>query len=409
MSRNKFHKLIILVLTMTILVGGLVGCKKKEKEEEDLADKYIPVEVEEINKATLENARTFNGQVVANEEVMVIPKMVGTVERVNVKLGDRVSEGQTLFVIEQEDMMSNIKQSEVAINLAQKGVQQAQNAIETARINKTTTEKNAAQSKVDLDRMKTLFEEGAIPKSQLEQAELGYTSADSQLKTVDSQIAQAEISLSQAQEQVRQAELSHSQLLDNFENTVVKAPMSGIVSSLDVKRGQIVTNSQPAAMIVDTSKIYVEVEVIEDVVNNLKKGQEVSLNIPAAFKKPIKSKIEYISSTADVSNKLYSVKAYIDNKDNVAKPGMSGDLTLNIDQLDNSIALARDTILNIDGEDFVFLVEGDKAIKNPIETGADFGEFLEIKSGLQLGDKVITKGHHYVDDQTLVKVVGGED
>ena len=279
---SKLKKLIILFLTMSLLISSLVACGKKEVQE-DLEEAYIPVQVEEINQASLENSRTFNGQVVANEEVLVIPKMVGIVDSVNVKLGDQVNEGQTLFVIEQDDMQKNIEQSQVSINLAEKGVQQASSAVDSAKINRKTTEENALQSKVDLDRMKILYEEGAIPKSQLEQAELGYLSSDSQLQTVDSQIIQSEIALSQAKDQLSQAKISHSQLLDNFQNTIVKAPMTGIVSSLDVKRGQIVTNSQPAATIVDAKKVYVEIQVIEDMVNNLEIGQEVTLNIPAAF------------------------------------------------------------------------------------------------------------------------------
>ncbi len=405
---SRFKKLIILFLTISLLISSLVACGKKEVEEE-IEEEYIPVQVEEINQSSLENSRTFNGQVVANEEVMVIPKMVGIVDSVNVKLGDQVNEGQTLFVIEQDDMNKNIEQSKVSINLAEKGVQQASSAVDTAKINRKTTEENALQSKVDLDRMKILYEEGAIPKSQLEQAELGYLSADSQLQTVDSQIIQSEIALSQAKDQLSQAQISHRQLLDNFQNTIVKAPMTGIVSSLDVKRGQIVTNSQPAAIVVDAKKVYVEIQVIEDMVNNLEIGQEVTLNIPAAFKNPVKSKIEYISSTADISNKLYTVKAYIDNNDNLAKPGMTGDITLSTDNIANTIAVARDSVLTMDGEDFVFIVEDNRAVKRKIEIGSDFGDFLEVKSGLQLGDQVIIKGHQYVDDGSLVKLVGGED
>ena len=88
---------------------------------------------------------------------------------------------------------------------------------------------------------------------------------------------------------------------------------------------------------------------------------------------------------------------------------MTGDITLSTDNIANTIAVARDSVLTMDGEDFVFIVEDNRAVKRKIDIGSDFGDFLEVKSGLQLGDQVIIKGHQYVDDGSLVKLVGGED
>lgn len=402
--KKRFLNFLILLVTLNLV---LVGCRKKEAEDLVKED-YIPVEIEEISKKNLNKPRTFKGRVNSNEEVLVIPKLMGTVESVNIKLGDKVSMGQTLFTIDSSDIKRNLEQSKVAIDLARKGVSQAETVLNTAKINRTTTNENMLQSKLDYERAETLFKEGAIPKVQLEQSKLAFLSSDSQLKTVDSQIVQAEISLEQAHDQLTQAEISKTQVLDSLNDAAVTSPLTGVVSSLEVKLGQIVNNAQPAAIIVDNSKVYVEIQVMESVVNKLKQGQKVGLRVPAATEKEFASTIEYISPNADMQSKLYTVRAYVNNKDGLLRPGMTGEISLSTDEIKNTIAVPRDAILEEGDRSFVFVVEDNKSVKKEVTLGEDYDSFIEIKSGLKLGDKLITKGQHYVSDGKEVKVMEGE-
>jgi len=400
--KNKMFKLLSLTLALSLL---LVACGKKKGEELEKED-YIPVEVIDIKKQSLNNPRSFKGKVVANEEVSIIPKVMGTVETVNVKLGDRVSKGQVLFTVDASNIQRNLDQANVSIDLASKSVAQAESVLNTARVNRNTTEESMLKAKLDLERSEELYKEGAIPKAQLEQAKLGFLSSDSQLKTVDSQIVQAEIGLEQAKDQLNQANISKNQILDTYNDTVVKSPLGGVVSTLDVKVGQIASNAQPAAVVVDNSKVYIELEVIESVVNKLKLGQSVKAKIPAAFNKEVSSTIEYISPTADIANKLYTVKVAIANPDNKVRPGMTGEVNLSTDEINNVIAVTRDVILNNNGEDYVFVVKDNRAVKKVVKLGRDYDDYVEIKSGLNVGDKLIVKGHNYVDDKKKVKVMG---
>ncbi len=407
MKNYKFKRKSLFFILILILSFSLISCTKNEEDKEEV-EEYTPVEIEEIGEENVSNSRTFNGDVVANKEVLVLPKMIGTVESVNVKLGDKVNKGDVLFTIEQKDINRSIDQSRVSVDMARKGISQSENAISTAQISKSTAQENYNKAKIDLERAEILFEEGAIPESQLEQAKLGYVSAKSQLETVDAQIRQAQIGLDQAKDQLNQAEIAYNQVKDNLDNTVVRAPITGVVSSLEVKEGQIVNNSQPAAVIVDLSQVFVEISLIEDLVTELAQGDVVRVKVPAVSNQEIASKIDYISPTADVANKLYTVKARLENNENKIKPGMTGEVKIDLDKLSNSIALKRDSIIKQDEKNYVFILQGDKAKKVEVELGDDFGDYVEIISGVSLGDSLITKGQHYLEDGGLVKVVGGD-
>ena len=395
--------LFILVLTLTLTS---VACGKKDVVDVEVEEDYIAVETQKVEQGTIANTKRLNGRVVANEEVMVMPKVPGIVESVNVELGDRVNKDTVLFVLEQDDMSKGIQQAEVAVNLARKSIEQAQNSFETAKVNYELTKEKLNKAILDLERTKELYEQGAVSKAQLEQAELA--ALPNQLEVAEKQVNQAEIAVKQAEEQLNQAEVSYSQAVDNLDNTVVRAPMEGVISTLNVKKGQLASNGQVAVTIVDLDKVYIQIDLTEDIVNRLEIGQEVEVKIPAAFEGSRTSIVDYISPTADVGNKLYSVKIYIDNEDKKIRPGMNGEVNLNIDKIDSVIAISNNAVLDEDGENIVFVVEDNRAVRKVVELGFDNGEYVEIKEGLSEGEELIIKGQHYVEDGIKVKVIRGE-
>lgn len=396
---------LMLILTLVIISSGC-GRNKDQDIPASVEEDYTPVETRLVEKVSIGNARSFDGTVMANEEIMVMPKIPGTVEVLNVELGDRVNKGDLLFKIDQKDVSNGVQQASVAIELARKGVEQANNALNTANMNYELTKQQMEKANIDLERTRQLYEEGAVSKSQLEQVELA--ASPNQLELSKSQINQAATSVQQAQEQLKQVQLSYEQAQNNVDNTVVTAPISGVISSLNVKLGQLASNAQAAVNIVDIDKVYLQINLTEDLVNKIFIGQSVEVEIPSAFEGSRTSTISYISSTADVGNKLYSVKIYTDNGDNKIRPGMNGEVQLEIDTMDSVIAIDKGSILDEDEKEVVYVVEDGFPVKKIVETGFNPGTCIEIKSGLNEGEELIIKGHHYVKEGKKVKVIGGE-
>lgn len=405
MSRRVGNRLCLFILLVLLTITS-IACGKSKDVDVEVEEDYIAVETQEVIKGDIANTKRFSGRVVANEEIMIMPKVPGTVERVNVELGDRVTKDTILFVLEQDDISKGVQQAEVSINMARKGVEQAQNGLETAIANYELTKERVDKAIVDLERSKELYDQGAISKAQLEQAELAASS--NQLEVAERQISQAEIAIKQAEEQLSQAEISHGQAVDNVDNTVVKAPIDGIISTLNVKKGQIASNGQVAVTMVDLDRVYIQIDLTEDVVNRLELNQEVEVSIPAAFEGVKTCTVDYISPTADVGNKLYSVKVYIDNEDKKIRPGMNGEVNLNIDKIESTIVVNSNAVLDDEGEKVVFVVEDDRAVRRVVELGFDNGEYVEVKEGLVEGENLIIKGQHYVEDGRKVKVIRGE-
>ena len=401
-------RIVSLFLVVMMLMVFFVGCSNKTNEVDETQEtkNYTPVEVDNAKIKSIENIVNVNGKVAAKDEVSIIPKAMGTVTKVNVNLGDDVEVGTVLFNIEQQDMELTVSQASNGVDLAQKSVAQAENGLETAKTNYELNKEKIENAQLNLERTRALYEEGAVSKSQLEQAEL--SASDKNLDVLLAQVTQAEIGYQQSLNQLKQAQISYEQAVNGLNNTVVEAPMKGVVSSLNVKQGQIVGSGQVAATIVDMDTVYVQISVVENVVNKIKEGQEVEVSVPAVFDGYIKSTIGYISPTADPMNKLYTVRLYLDNKEYGIRPGMTGSVRLSLDSVDEAIVIKSDAVLDKDGKKVVYIVENDMAVEKEVETGLDTGELVEIISGINQGDSIIIEGQHYVSDGDRVKVVRGE-
>ena len=375
--RKKF---IAYLLIITLIISLSVGCTQKEKQDNTQVEQenYVPVEVQNVSLQTIYNEVTFSGKVYPEKDVMVFPKVPGKVTKVNVAVGDKVGEGEILFTLDKSDV--------------EKQVEQARVALEGAKVNYDLNKEKIENAQANLERAKKLYEEGAISESQLEQAKL----------------AASDKSLEALTTQVNQAQLAYNQAVDALNNLTVKAPTGGVIASVNIEAGEMASNAQPAVTIVDVNRIYVQINVPENIINDLSVGQEVEAKVESASSEVIKGQIDSISPSADARTQLYQVKIYIDSQDNRVKPGMFAQTKLKIDQKENALVVNSEAIVQKNGETVVYVLNDDKAAEKPVAIGLDTGSHVEILSGLNKDDKVIIKGQNYVEDGTTVKVVRGD-
>ena len=405
MSKRVITKSLLVVLLFTLIISG-TGCTNTVQGEDIADENYVAIETDKAVIGSISNTTRFSGKIIANEEVMVIPKLMGVVNSVNVQLGDKVTKDTILFTLDQDDISKSTQQAENAVSLARKSVEQSLNGLKSATLNYELNKEKIDNAILNLERTKKLFESGAVSRAQLEQAEMA--ASEKQLEVTAGQVRQAEIAYQQSQSQLRQSELSYEQAMSNFDNTVVRAPMDGVISVLNVKAGQIAASGQAAVVLVDIEKVYMQLNVVEGIVNRLEIGQEVMVNIPAALDKTALATVDYISPAADSRSQLYPVKIYIENTNQKIRPGMTGEARLSVDKIDSALVIKSNAVLDRNGEKVIYVVENGEAIERKVTLGLDTGDFVEITSGLKADEEVIVKGQHYVSNGQKVKVLRGE-
>ena len=365
-------KILTLLLIFTI---ALTGCSSEDAvvaEEES----YTAVEVETLESMELHVENIMTAKTYADKDVYVIPMISGKVESINVKVGDRVNKDAVLFVMDKEDIDKQVNQALAAYESAKAGYEVSVTQIESA--------------KKSFERIQKLYQEGAVPETQFDQAKL----------------AASDETLEVAKKGVDQARIAYENAASTSENAQVKAPISGIISDISIVEGEFASSSKPPMTIVDADSITAELGVPGNMVNKIKQGDVVTAEISAADYKE-ESIVDSISTSSDPLTNLYTINILLEN-DGTIKPGMFAKIYLNTDKIDNALAVKTEAVMEKDGKKHVFIINGDYAVQKEVVTGLDTGTYIEIKEGLTAGDVVIVKGQDYINDGSKIKIVRGE-
>lgn len=372
--RITLKKITTLLLVITLVV---TGCSSNEKiEKVAVEETYTAVEVETLKSMELHIENIMTAKTFADKDVYVMPMISGKVERINVKVGDRVNKDELLFVMNKEDIDKQVKQAYAAYETAQAGYDVNVSQIENA--------------KKSFERIEKLYEEGAVPESQYDQAKL----------------AASDATLEAAQKGVEQARIAYENAASTAKNAQVKSPISGVVSDISIVEGEYTSPSRPPMTIVDSDSITVELGVPGNMVNKIKQGDLVTAEISDADYK-MESVVDSISTSADALTNLYTVNILLENNGKI-KPGMFAKIYLNTDKIENALAVKTEAVIEKDDKKYVYVASGESAALKEVVTGLDTGTYIEIKNGLNLGDKVIIKGQEYLNDGSKIKIVRGE-
>jgi len=259
-------KKIIIAVLVVIMAVSLAGCGQEAVEEEK--ETYIAVEVENAQKQDIYVENIFSGNVYADKDVYVMPKIVGKVEEVRVSIGDLVEKDDVLFILNEDDIQNQVDQARAAYNTALANYERTKEQIESAKDAFARTEE--------------LYEEGVVSKAEYDQSKLA--ASDKSLQTV--------------QAQVNQARIGYNQALEALDNAEVKAPISGTITSINIEEGEYATNSSPSIVIMDMENVKIVVNVTENIINKIYSGKEVTVEIDAA-ELEIPAEIESVSDSVN--------------------------------------------------------------------------------------------------------------
>jgi RND family efflux transporter MFP subunit len=369
------------IFLLSVILFAIVmqtGCLFSGNKEQVESDKYIPVEITEVERKTIYSDVMYTGRVYPDKEVFVVPSTPGKVLEVKVKTGALVKEGDVLFTLDTEDVQNQVEQAQLALNGALANYEMTLEKVEAAR--------------KSYKRSKQLYEEGSLSESQLEQAELA--ASDKPLKV--------------AYNSVEQARFTHQKAVEALDDMTITSPISGMVASLNVEKGEYALNSQPSAVVMDIGVVKIRISAVENIINRLYEGQKASVRIPAVSDEEYTGSISTISPSADERSLLYPVDISVENLEHGLKPGMFARTSIRNDVRENVIVVPAQAVVKESGNDVLYIEQDGRAVQRGVEIGIDTGEYIEIISGLDVGERVIIKGQSFVKDGDIVRVVGGE-
>ncbi len=356
---TPFNQITKALLFSTLLSAPLFisGCgnadatlasESAQAEEKILS---IPVEVHEAQIGKIASNYSTTAILEAKEEAFVVARASGIIENIYVEEGDYVEKGQVLAQLDPNRYELSLKKARADL----KGIEQ-----ELAKIDKVYSKKLVSDDT--------------------------YDKLSAQYEAIKATVKLAELDLKEA--------------------TIV-APISGFIAERNAKVGNLTESFQRERMfhIVQQKTLQGIVYLPESELPRIRKDQQASLTIPALNNALIPAYIERISPVVDANTGTFKVTLNVPNDDAQLMAGMFSEVAINYDTHENATLLPRQAIISIDNKNSVFVVENGLAKKRDVTLGYEEGNTIEILSGVEGAERVVTVGHQNLKDSAPVEVV----
>ncbi|MGB2868411.1 MAG: efflux RND transporter periplasmic adaptor subunit [Bacteroidota bacterium] len=348
MKRLKivFAVVIVFAITLAVLFNNKSRMQARSKNDEI---RFLPVTLLEVSKRALTEEISLTGTIAAYNDVAVVAETQGRIVNVFANVGDRVAAGSVLIQLDDE-----LKKAAY-----------------------TSAEVNYEKAKKDLERYETVYKDGSVSDAQLEGARMAFKSAEAQYITARRQ----------------------------YNDTKIKTPISGVVTSRPYDLGTWIQNNSAIANVVDISRLKVKLNVAERDVFRLNAGDVAGITTDVYPGVTFKGKISTISSKADDAH-TYAVEVSLTNNDeHPLKVGMFARVTVSPKQESLSLAIPRQTLVGSLKQPQVFVVNKGIARLRDVVVGNEVGEYLKILSGLNPGEQIVSSGQNNLKDSVAVTVV----
>ena len=322
---------------------GNSASKNAQQTETVMEDPTVAVE--QVFVKEVPQLATYTSTVQAYVKNNIAPQMAGRITKINVEIGDKVAKGQILAEMDKTQLL------------------QAQLQLQ-----------NQA---VELERLKTLYESGAISKSDYEAVELGYNVAKTQLENLE-------------------------------ENTVLRSPVNGVITARNYDAGDMYAMASPIYTVEQIKPVKLLVGISESDYSKVKTGDSVTITADAVPGKTFYGKVGKIYPTIDPATRTFTAEVVVDNNYSTLRPGMFARVTVDFGS-NNNVVIPDVAVVKQQGsgERFVYVLNADNTVTyKEVVLGRRMGTEYEVLEGLSDGDRIATGGQIRLKDG--IKVIVNE-
>jgi len=342
------------------------------------------VAVVKATKAPLVNALRLSGEFRPYQEVDVHAKVAGYIKHIYVDVGDKVSEGQTLAILEVPELNAQVTGAQADIQRSKDSIQRAEHDLHRAQSSYAAT--HAAYTRL---RQASTARPGLIAEQELDDALAHDQESEAQVGSAQAALAEA-----QSQLEVAQANQQHYAALEAYSR--ITAPFAGVVTRRDADTGTLIqagtasnTQSMPVVRLAQYSRQRLVVPVPESAVPDLHLGQSVDVRVPS-LNRTFKGRIARFADALSDETRTMHTEIDVENRDGTLVTGMYAETELELRHPQNTLTIPIQALKRNGDNGEVMLVREDGTVEpRTVKLGAEGNDRIEIVSGLNEGDCVV--------------------
>ena len=374
-------------LTLGMVVLGMAGCRRPSTLPTSFEP--ISVAVAQPQRRTFRQAVRAHGIVQSKVIVRVTPLVPGRIDELNVDEGDRVEKGQVLFQTDRVTLEHNVRIAEDNLRVARASVRDAETALADARV-------AARKAEADLQRAQALYEKDrAIPLDALERAE---TTAEH----ARAMVARAEAALDLAKAREQQAVTSLEIARKQFDDSVVRAPLRGVVTRRLMRAGEFGTPGTPVLVLESTEQLEVSFYVSEQHYAAVLPGTS-TVTVVSETGQRWQAPVRYRAPSVQSPGRIVEVRADLPAEPHWV-PGRPVQVELELGRRENW-GVPEDAVSLRAGTTVVFVVRDGVARALPVRTAWRTDGYVELIEADELArETIVIEGQSFLNDGVPVRV-----
>jgi HlyD family secretion protein len=409
MKNNKLLYILGIITVAALVAAIIIGKKKKDGAAKE-------VEFQTVLTRDIIQTVTASGKIYPEEEVKISSDVSGEIIELTIKEGDYVKKGQLLARIRPESYQANVEQSEAQLDNTRAQLSTAKSRIAQA-------EAQYLQAKQAFDRSEELFTKKIISKADYESAQTALKTAKADVEAAKHTADAAEFTIKATQAMIKEAKI-------NLNKTTIYAPMDGIISLLNVKKGEKVVGTLQMSgtemmRIANFDYMEVRVDVSESEITKVKLGDTASVEVDAYLDRKFDGIVTQVANTSkgasgtlttsdQSTNFVVKIRilesSYNDLLETSAKPflpGMSATVDIKTKKKFGVLAVPIQAVTTTDTvydgishtKEILFINENNKAVVKQVKTGIQDDSYIEITAGLSGKENVITGPYNTISKE----------
>jgi HlyD family secretion protein len=346
-----------------------VGVKKA------VGGRILTVDLAQARKDLVREELLLTGSLKPKEQVDITPKVTGRVEKIHFHVGDLVKAGTLVAEIEDDELQQQVNRATASLGVARASLSQREAERDNAR--------------AELERARTLFDDRLLSKQDYDA-----------LKT-SSAVINAQVDLAQAQKEQAEAELRELRI--RLEQSSIYSPLTAYVSRRYVDEGAVVTVSTPILQLVNIATMVTHGNVPERSIGKLRVGNEAIVMVDAIPEHPFNGRVSRISPVLDAATRSALIEIDIPNPRSELKAEMFARIRLDLGTQREATLIPREGLVYRGQQPGVYVVDGDRPVFRPIETGLTRAEDVEVLANLEPGTTIVGRGATMITEGDRIK------
>lgn len=341
----------------------------------------VAVEIAAIERGGIKDIGVFSGTLIPKSYFTVVPKISGRLKQLYVDIGDQLTRGQLVAVLEDEEYQQQVIQAEADLGVAKANLEEAESAKELAQ--------------KEFDRAKALHAKGILSDAEIEAAQSAFATRNARSKVTQAQLANQQAALETAR-----VRLSYTRIRAAWET----GGDVRYVGERFVNPGAMLSSNTALLSVIELHPITAVIHVTEKDYFRLRSDQPVALMSGAFAGRDFQGRVSRVAPLLKETSREARVEIEVENADGVLKPGMFVNARIEFATRTDATIVPASAIVNRGALQGLFLAdfEAKKAVFQPATVGIVEGDRAEIIEPAQLTGYVITLGHHLLENGTAL-------